>query len=361
MSEDSTTNEWVISVDEIEILRAGKGNTTPVVASKLSDSEKTALQTNGIVEITENQITNNYLKNNDRIKAVLTGEVPLTTEMIYKEGTKDTGVVVVISGNEFVWVPVPVAIWDEDTTISSGTYTPMAKLKNDSSADYEALLYAFNGTTATIRTGGTEPTYLSTTDAGSNNTAGITQALLQTEYNSMINSVNKYGGFYVGRYELGLEGTTPVSKSASDVVITASGDNNTTQHWYGLYSKCKEMYNQNSQNITSSMIWGSQYDAMMNWMAKTGKSVGTANSNKSNTEQTTGSKSEDQINKVYDLYGCHLEWTIEAQTIAGEKRVCRGGCYEYNSSPSNYSGVGLDYPFGAYSPYSSRVTIWIKY
>ena len=64
MSEDTTTNEWVISVDEIERLRAGKGNTTPVVSSKLSDSEKTALQTNGIVEITENQITNNYLKNN---------------------------------------------------------------------------------------------------------------------------------------------------------------------------------------------------------------------------------------------------------------------------------------------------------
>ena len=38
---------------------------------------------------------------------------------------------------------------------------------------------------------------------------------LKTKYKEMATSVAKYKGFYVGRYELGLEGDTPVSKNAS--------------------------------------------------------------------------------------------------------------------------------------------------
>ena len=95
--------KWTIKVDDVEeTVPAGK----MAVASNLTDGEKTALQTNGIAEITGDDISNENLKNNNRIKAVLTGDVPLTTEMTYVTGTKDTGVVVSIDGNEFVWVPV---------------------------------------------------------------------------------------------------------------------------------------------------------------------------------------------------------------------------------------------------------------
>ena len=94
----------------------------------------------------------------------------------------------------------------------------------------------------------------------------------------MATSVAKYKGFYVGRYELGLEGDTPVSKNASTEenrtkVTTADSTNEKTNTWYGLYKKCLEytVPETNDSSVTSSMIWGSQYDAMMNFMKRRGE------------------------------------------------------------------------------------------
>ena len=119
------------------------------------------------------------------------------------------------------------------------------------------------------------------------------------------------------------------------------------------------MYRDNSatstQNVTSQMIWGSQYDAMMNWMAKTGKTVGTKDDNKYNKAQTTGSKEDDKINNVYDLYGCHYEWTQEA--VITNHRVDRGGSYDYSDSPSS-RGYGI--PDDTSDGHSSRSSLYIK-
>ena len=348
---DKTFGEenYTLSTDGSTLTIDGKDYETGL-PGKWSKAEKEALQTNGIAEITGNAITNDNLKNNDKIKAVLTGEVPLTTEMTYVTGTKDTGVVVSIDNSEFVWVPVPVAIassapstTEVNLAANPTTVTPMAILQSGSDTNYQGVLYNFNGTTSTAssivsvtgESGYREPAYLTNSsyaDASSYNTVGIRQDSLQGEYNSVVASIAKYGGFYVGRYELGLEGEekNPVSKPASASVITATANNSNTNRWYGLYSKCKSF---SATNLTSTMMWGSQYDAMMNWMAKTGKTVGTADSNKYNQEQTTGSKAGDIINNVKDLYGCHFEWTLEAYYTGS--RVDRGGGYGSNGSPSN--------------------------
>ena len=288
----------------------------------------------------------------------------------YEEGTVDTGVVVSIDGSEFVWVPVPVAIASSapsttgvDLAANPTTERPMAILQSGSDTNYQGVLYDFGGTTSTARSivsvtgtsGYREPAYLtdsSYADASGYNTVGITQSSLQGEYNSMVASVAKYGGFYVGRYELGLEGTDPVSKPAGATVTTAASNNSNSYRWYGLYSKCKSY---SADNLTSTMMWGSQYDAMLNWMAKTGKTVGTADSSKYNTATTTGSKAEDIINNVYDLYGCHYEWTLEAGNT--NYRVGRGGYCIYSGSPSNRSS---SYPYSAFTYYGSRLSLYIK-
>ena len=56
----------------------------------LTQEEKTALESNGIKELGKEEITNENLKDNDNIKGVITGEVPIPTGAEYKEGTKDT-------------------------------------------------------------------------------------------------------------------------------------------------------------------------------------------------------------------------------------------------------------------------------
>ena len=250
-----------------------------------------------------------------------------------------------------------------DLASNPNTERPMAILQSGSDTNYQGVLYNFSGTTSTARSivsvtgtsGYREPAYLTNSsngDASSYNTVGITQSSLQGEYNSMIASISKYGGFYVGRYELGLEGTNPVSKPASASVTTANATNSNTNSWYGLYSKCKSY---NVDNLTSTMIWGSQYDAMMNWMAKTEKTVGTGDSSKYNTEQITGSKSEDVVNNIFDLYGCHCEWTLEALDTYG--RASRGGRYNASNSPSSRD---YHYPTSTYAYYGSRLSLYIK-
>ena len=260
----------------------------------------------------------------------------------YLEGTVDTGVVIDLNGSQFVWVPVDNVVYDSNQknklptsetngTTSGKTYTPMAvKVDNN----YNGIYYDYTGNNAYLRypdkvnyvsTYYREPDVVSDYDGGSYDYVGITKDKLQQEYNDMIESVLKYKGFYVARYEAGVENENIVFKDASgenSTITTADARNLSTKTWYGLYSKIKGFTTAND-SVVSSMIWGSQYDAMMNWMAKNGTSVGNKILGYNNTTKTGGSKNTDVINNIYDLYGCHEEWTLEASHSI--RRVIRGG------------------------------------
>ena len=85
--------------------------------------------------------------------------------------------------------------------------------------------------------------------------------------------------------------------------------------WYGLYKRQKSFAEDNDleNGVTSSMIWGSQYDAMLNWMTNSGKDVTEAGSSTNkNTTRVTGTKLADKINNVFDLRGNSQEWDLEA-------------------------------------------------
>ena len=294
----------------------------------------------------------------------------------YVEGTVDTGVVVNIKGSEFVWVPVDDVVLDTGKdadlpksssagTSSGKTYTPMAVQVGD---DYKGILYDYSGSNRYLMypsnsnyQGGSsdyrEPDIVSY-DTGDYKSEGITKDILTSEYNAMIASVLKYKGFYVARYEAGLdENKNIVFKDASvaeNKVTTTDASNSETYRWYGLYKKIKT-FTTDSDKVVSSMIWGSQYDAMMNWMAKNGKNVGNSNSSIYNNTTTTGNKSTDVVNNVYDLYGCHFEWTLEAYDT--NNRADRGGNCNSSFSPAyrNYH-----YPYYTFSNYSSRAALYIK-
>ena len=305
----------------------------------------------------------------------------LPTGASYVTGTVNTGVVVNIKGSEFVWVPVDDVVLDtsrdadlpksSDTGTSSGkTYTPMAVQVGN---DYKGILYNYSGSNSYLKyasnsnyQGGSsdyrEPDVVSNYDGTSSDTVDgkITTTKLTTEYNAMIASVLKYKGFYVARYEAGLDKTTNevVFKNASveaNNVTTADASNSETSSWYGLYKKIKTFTNDNDK-VVSSMIWGSQYDAMMNWMAKNGKNVGNSNSSIYNNTTTTGNKSTDVVNNVYDLYGCHFEWTLEAYSTCS--RACRGGGYNLDrgSPASRYDS----FPDNTYSTSSIRAALYVK-
>ncbi len=338
--------------------------------------------TGTLPESAEGQDAGTAIKNPDsyeyssNVQATADGDgkyFALPTDASYVTGTVDTGVVVNIKGSEFVWVPVEDVVLDTNKTgdlptssASGKTYTPMAVKVED---NYKGLLYNFSGDNGYIMYNDSSNNYLGITsqyrepevlsyDIEDYRDEGITLEKLTTEYNEMIESVLKYKGFYVARYEAGLDKNNNIvfkdaSKNESELT-TADASNSQTYIWYGLYKKIKT-FATNSDGFVSNMIWGSQYDAMMNWMAKNGEKVGNADESKKNTETVTGKCKDDVINNIYDLYGCHREWTQEV--IDNNVRVSRGGFYNDNISPVIRNG---DYPYGTSKGYSSRATLYIK-
>ena len=115
----------------------------------------------------------------------------------------------------------------------------MARLQSGSTKNYEGVLYGFSGTTSTEKTNYgvsstsyREPAILSSYDSSSN---GITIELMQSTFNSMVASVAKYKGFYVGRYE-----TTNMNSNTITVQAgLQTGINN--QNWYTMYEKSKTL------------------------------------------------------------------------------------------------------------------------
>ena len=126
--------------------------------------------------------------------------------------------------------------------------------------------------------------------------------------------------------------------------------------WYGLYQKQKDFIS--TGHLSSTMIWGSQYDAIMNWIANGDNTKIKDNSGTNmNLDRAgrTGSKSTDKINNIFDLYGLRKEWTMEAYSTSS--RVNRGGNYVNSNSPSSRSN---NYPFDTYVYSSSRPTLYIQ-
>ena len=249
----------------------------------------------------------------------VTGETTVEGGFVIYEGeeevndtNKDTAQT---TRNQFVWVPVA---------------NPSEMYGRDENCKKWGKLYDFdeNGITPynwtekngvmsiTNATGNCEPDVVS---SDSSNSVTLTQ--LETEFNSMIASVEKYGGFYIGRYETGN------LKEAEAVVVKNNSDIN-NQTWYTMYNKSKGVAV--NSNVTTSMIWGCQWDAVMRWMYNSGDAEkktytydSTGKGNYSGSKKATGSDSAYAVNNIYDMAGNVLDWTIEA-LITGN-RVYRGG------------------------------------
>ena len=226
--------------------------------------------------------------------------------------------------NQFVWVPVanPSEMYGTDKDGKK-----RGKLYNFSASGIIAENWTEQGGVMSItsETSYREPDVLESFD--SSNSVTISQ--LETEFNNMIESVKRYGGFYIGRYETG-----NLSQEKASIIKNNSDIGNQT--WYTMYKKAKGIAVNN--NVTSSMIWGSQWDATMRWMYNSGNaekkkytydSRGKGNYS-SDSPIATGSIEAYAVNNIYDMAGNVSDWTIEAYgTIL---RDGRGGYYRNNGN-----------------------------
>ena len=167
---------------------------------------------------------------------------------------------------------------------------------------------------------------------------GVTQTQfktqLQNEYNAMVAKVYEHEGFYIGRYETSLNGASMQSKANQPPMTAATTSGN---KWWGMY-KIQKLYNSNNK-MTSSMIWGSQWDQVMIWMKDEMNTVQSKpyildsigmgwyadNYSAGNLAHTTGipvGDHKNRIKNIYDMAGNEEEWTIVAGNTTG--RVCSG-------------------------------------
>ncbi len=172
---------------------------------------------------------------------------------------------------------------------------------------------------------------------------GITKyEFLQNEleqfFYKTIESIKRYGGFYIGRYETGgITKTAVVRKMDTNI-----SSDNWTDNWYKIYEKCKTLGISNPA-VTTSMIWGTLWDKTLNWIVNTSDDKTMmynaiyVNSNSfanypysefyyySDLDMTiskkeidsgikipTGSAEYTKINNIYDMAGNVFDWTLEA-------------------------------------------------
>lgn len=98
---------------------------------------------------------------------------------------------------------------------------------------------------------------------------------LSDSYKSMIESVEYYKGFYIGRYEITGALTIPTEKSGWAITGTSSSSTSNYSgsqeaNWYKLYKTCKYFGNATNRTATSRMVWGCQWDEICNFISSKG-------------------------------------------------------------------------------------------
>ena len=277
---------------------------------------------------------------------------------ITNEQNIDTGLVVIDeNGNEFVWVPVENIV---ATSTGEANSNKSMALLDSTTGNYSGIMYDFvveddNTVTSNVRTSNYfEPrlsTWIDTDERLSKYGYTSKEEFLETmqkEYNNMVDSVNKYKGFYIGRYETSISENGEVQSKKG--AFPYSGD---SISWYELYENQKKF---DANSVQSGMIWGSQYDAMLNWIISN-NNYDLFKITRDETEKVEcGFNENDIINNIYDLTGNTFEWTL-AQGAEQNARMHRGGFFGKTGD-----ALRRGYTVSSYvgDMNGSRMTLYIK-
>ena len=373
-----------------------------------SKSQEIVLENNKYMHVETDASGDKVPVPNGFVGSSVTGENEIDTGFVIYEGEEevtDSNVQTAqTSRNQYVWIPVEDISKFYGTDANGKSWGKIYKFttRTNSSSTFDEVTGTYannwsesNGVMSITRTSGNDsyrepdvlreidtPYYLKTYKVSEDS---MLDFLLrqQTDFKKMINSVEKYGGFYIGRYETG-------DLSKEQVVVQKGNTDISSQTWYAMYEKSKTL-SDNNNNIETGMIWGNQWDRTLMWLmecnaenSETGKSKeeviddskswgnysnaaftytnssgSTATKNKnSSTRIPTGSTEYTKANNIYDLVGNVWDWTMEAYDTV--RRVYRGGGYNgfSNLNPASYRGS--DYPTNRNSNHGTRATLYIK-
>ena len=308
-----------------------------------------------------------------------------------KTNTENGLVIEDTEGNEYVWVVVPKSLYNNIKYNSNNAKKP------SSSTDYANIEYCLQQYTATYRDGtGNSDTYAADTD----NVGWFADATAYNNLkNSMLKSIYENGGFYVGRYEAGIDTTTGTNRTSegptnSDGKYTIEGmptpvtKADAYPYTYVTRTQAQNLAsNVNSGTKTSSLMFGVQWDLVLAFMHNKGNiadSTLTSNSttignykdnlwtiknanaqysadygdtftacpnpfkkeSRSSILLTTGADSSFSVQNIYDIAGNVSEWTLEKAVSYYDLCASRGG---------DYRDAGSDGPVASRYTFSAAV------
>ena len=289
------------------------------------------------------------------------------------------------SGNEWVWIEVPKtvtasatddagiynALRDYCATDSSGN-TLIAKTGSNSKTTtngYTDEWYAWDTTNNAIITSSTATEEKKALKNG----CGLSYSEYNTLKSTMLNSIKNSGGFYIGKYETGIDDssieetattTAGLRTSPGETTQTAVIKQNMQPYTYVTCSQAETIAKGfATDGKTASLLFGIQWDLVLKFLSVEGVATNLLNNNsttwgnyKNNTYNientsawystnygvnwtkgvynktasgstllTTGAHTDFSKQNIYDLAGNVREWTLEKSSFTGYPCAFRGG------------------------------------
>lgn len=327
--------------------------------------EKEAMERNLLEKELENSLSTPAVEPTDGVK--------IPTGFYYVGGTKASGIVISdnkndknkyrnqkvvgtdLLGNQYVWIPC--------TTDSTSSKLQYARtewgVEVDGNDNSRAIKDELTLTDASV-------TY-SDADTANGINADVSKEIV-AQIKAEKASVAQYGGYYIGRYEVGKNGDTAVVKYNQTPYAEIT--------WSTAYGLAKKIITNSEVNsyLCSSYAWDTAVNFIQN--NSTAKNYATSiegfNGNwnpqavkdpsgnvikPAGTSQQLNTGLTTQFCNIFDMGGNESEFTTELNPGTSETVVVRGGNY-YNNFPAGYRWDTLS--GYAYIHYGFRATLFLK-
>ena len=328
--------------------------------------EKEAMERNLLEKELENSLSTPAVEPTDGVK--------IPTGFYYVGGTKASGIVISdnkndknkyrnqkvvgtdLLGNQYVWIPCTT-----DNTSSDLQYTRTEwGVEVDGDDNSRAIKDELTLTDASV-------TY-SDSDTANGINADVSKEIV-AQIKAEKASVAQYGGYYIGRYEVGRNSDTAVVKYNQTPYASIT--------WSTAYGLAKKIITNSEVNsyLCSSYAWDTAVNFIQN--NSTAKNYATSiegfngNWNSQEVKDPSGNVikpagTSQQLNtglttqfcNIFDMGGNEAEFTTELNPGTSETVVLRGGGYDYDYTPaghrwdSNSGDADLNYGF--------RATLFLK-
>ena len=349
--------------------------------------------------VTEEGVYDIYIGNGNVTSDIIGKTIIVETKPFIPDGAEvtndnlDTGFTIKDKNeNEWVWIEVPRSIYT-NTEYNGGTAPT-------SSEDYAKIEEVMQEYAKDYRESGFEDTWYSKAQHGF-----ISATDYNNHKNSMLKSVYENGGFYIGKYEIGIKedtyraygedyeeehittGYTPVIQEdkyvynwvrcnqAQELSESLATGGKTSSLMFGIQWDLVLKHIETKQAKTQDELkndskdWGNYLDASFDitkgkYSEDKGaiyKDVGTESYTKIENDDvllTTGATERNSVLNIYDLAGNVWEWTLEYTTGINFPCVLRGGGYSYSGYYYPVSGNSFDSTTYSDNDVGFRPALW---